>query len=92
MIALALSSVEYEYSSLTVAVIIIVTLVVYMQHVAANVQLNTVVSGALDRLHYEKDPCVKYDVSRKLWIYRHRSRAEDDFGLYFISFSSVIIP
>jgi len=48
----------------------------------SNVQLNTVVSGALDRLHYEKekDPCVKYDVTRKLWIYRHRSRAEDDFG------------
>jgi len=45
-----------------------------------NVQLNTVVSGALDRLHCEKDPCVKYDVSRKLWIYRHRSRAEDEFG------------
>jgi len=53
------------------------------------VQLNTVVSGALDRLHYEKDPCVKYDVSRKLWIYRHRSRAEDEFGLYLILFFSI---
>jgi len=48
------------------------------------VQLNTVVSGALDRLHYEKDPCVKYDVSRKLWIYRHRSRAEDEFGQFSV--------
>lgn len=38
------------------------------------------VSGALDRLHYEKDPCVKYDVNRKLWIYLHRSRTEDEFG------------
>ncbi|KAI3373152.1 hypothetical protein L3Q82_006478 [Scortum barcoo] len=28
-------------------------------------QVNTVVSGALDRLHYEKDPCVKYDIGRK---------------------------
>jgi len=73
------------YSSLTVTVNIVVTLVVYMQHVAVNVQLNTVVSGALDRLHYEKDPCVKYDVSRKLWIYRHRSRAEDDFGLFMVA-------
>lgn len=38
------------------------------------------VSGALDRLHYEKDPCVKYDVNRKLWIYLHRNRTEDEFG------------
>ena len=43
-------------------------------------QINTVVSGALDRLHYEKDPCVKYDVNRKLWIYLHRNRTEDEFG------------
>ncbi|XP_014666905.1 PREDICTED: nuclear factor related to kappa-B-binding protein-like [Priapulus caudatus] len=42
-------------------------------------QINTVVSGALDRLHYEKDPCVKYDVNRKLWIYLHRSRTVDEF-------------
>jgi len=51
--------------------------------------LNTVVSGALDRLHYEKDPCVKYDVSRKLWIYRHRSRAEDEFGPYLFYFTAL---
>lgn len=43
-------------------------------------QINTVVSGALDRLHSEKDPCVKYDVNSKLWIYLHRSRTEDEFG------------
>lgn len=43
-------------------------------------QINVVVSGALDRLHSEKDPCVKYDVNRKLWIYLHRSRAEEEFG------------
>ncbi|GAB1608858.1 nuclear factor related to kappa-B-binding protein-like [Argonauta hians] len=42
-------------------------------------QINTVVSGALDRLHYEKDPCVKYDVNRKLWIYLHRCRTEQEF-------------
>ena len=48
------------------------------------VQINTVVSGALDRLHYEKDPCVKYDVNRKLWIYLHRNREEIDFGEDFI--------
>eukprot|EP00731_Ephydatia_muelleri_P033829 Em0039g15a len=31
-------------------------------------QLNNAVSGALDRLHYEKDPCVRYDNARKLWM------------------------
>ena len=43
-------------------------------------QINAAVSGALDRLHYEKDPCVRYDSSRKLWIYLHRARTEEDFG------------
>ena len=38
-------------------------------------------SGALDRLHYEKDPCVRYDGSRKVWIYLHRGRMEEDFGM-----------
>ncbi|KAJ3590806.1 hypothetical protein NHX12_008754 [Muraenolepis orangiensis] len=42
-------------------------------------QVNTVVSGALDRLHYEKDPCVKYDIGRKLWIYLHRHRCQGEF-------------
>ncbi|XP_050695890.1 nuclear factor related to kappa-B-binding protein-like isoform X3 [Eriocheir sinensis] len=41
--------------------------------------LNSVVSGALDRLHYEHDPCVKYDTPRKLWIYLHRNRNEEEF-------------
>jgi len=52
------------------------------QHVvedAANSQMNTVVSGALDRLHAEGDPCVKYDAEQKLWIYLHRNRGEEDF-------------
>ena len=43
-------------------------------------QLNNAVSGALDRLHYEKDPCVRYDSARKVWIYLHRGRSEEDFG------------
>ncbi|XP_041749157.1 nuclear factor related to kappa-B-binding protein-like [Coregonus clupeaformis] len=42
-------------------------------------QVNTVVSGALDRLHYEKDPCVKYDIGHKLWIYLHRDRGQEEF-------------
>ena len=39
-----------------------------------------VVSGALDRLHYEEDPCVKYDSTRRLWIFLHRNRTEQEFG------------
>lgn len=42
-------------------------------------QINVVVSGALDRLHSEKDPCVKYDVNSKVWIYLHRNRTEEEF-------------
>ena len=43
-------------------------------------QLNSIVSGALDRLHYEKDPCVKYDAEKKLWIYLHKNRSIDFAG------------
>ena len=28
-------------------------------------------------MHYEKDPCVRYDLHRKLWIYLHRNRTVD---------------
>uniref|UniRef100_A0A4W3H1W3 Nuclear factor related to kappaB binding protein n=1 Tax=Callorhinchus milii TaxID=7868 RepID=A0A4W3H1W3_CALMI len=52
-------------------------------------QINTVVSGALDRLHYEKDPCVKYDIGRKLWIYLHRNRSEEEFGELSVSQAGV---
>ena len=45
-------------------------------------QVKNVVSGALDRLHYEKDPCVRYDALRKVWIYLHWGRTEEDFGMY----------
>jgi nuclear factor related to kappa-B-binding protein len=41
--------------------------------------VNQVVSGALDRLHYERDPCVLYDNDKKLWTYLHRGREEEDF-------------
>ena len=40
-------------------------------------KINNIVSGALDRLHYQKDPCVKYDSHHKLWIYLHRNRTLD---------------
>lgn len=42
-------------------------------------KMSSVVSGALDRLHYEKDPCVKYDSDKKLWFYLHLSRTKEDF-------------
>lgn len=41
--------------------------------------LQSVVSGALDRMHTQFDPCVKYDQKRKIWIYLHRNRSEEDF-------------
>ncbi|KRX03897.1 hypothetical protein PPERSA_04775 [Pseudocohnilembus persalinus] len=40
-------------------------------------KVNNIVSGALDRLHYTSDPCVKYDLERKLWMYIHKNRTED---------------
>uniref|UniRef100_A0A8D8CHI5 Nuclear factor related to kappa-B-binding protein n=1 Tax=Culex pipiens TaxID=7175 RepID=A0A8D8CHI5_CULPI len=43
--------------------------------------LQTIVSGALDRMHTELDPCVKYDTKRKIWIYLHRNRTEQEFEM-----------
>jgi nuclear factor related to kappa-B-binding protein len=37
-------------------------------------KLNNVVSGALDRLHSEDDPCVIYNSEQRLWVYLHRRR------------------
>ena len=37
-------------------------------------KLSNIVSGALDRLHYEDDPCVKYYSDKKIWIYLHKDR------------------
>jgi hypothetical protein len=49
----------------------------YINESLSDSQINNIVSGALDRLHYEKDPCVKYDLQRKLWIYLHKIRQLD---------------
>ncbi|KAK6935958.1 hypothetical protein RJ641_032988 [Dillenia turbinata] len=51
----------------------------YIVEDVSDAQVNQVVSGALDRLHYERDPCVQYDAERKLWVYLHREREEEDF-------------
>ncbi|KAH3760694.1 Nuclear factor kappa-B-binding protein [Pelomyxa schiedti] len=52
------------------------------QFVVENIQktqINTIVSGALDRLHAERDPCVRFDPDQKLWVYLHRHRTLQDF-------------
>ncbi|KAL7153765.1 hypothetical protein ABFS83_04G190100 [Erythranthe nasuta] len=51
----------------------------YVVEDVSDAQVNQVVSGALDRLHYERDPCVQFDGERKLWVYLHREREEEDF-------------
>ncbi|GAA0149707.1 chromatin/chromatin-binding, or -regulatory protein [Lithospermum erythrorhizon] len=51
----------------------------YIVEDVSDAQVNQVVSGALDRLHYERDPCVQFDGDRKLWVYLHRDREEEDF-------------
>lgn len=48
----------------------------YMNQNAADQVLQTIVSGALDRMHADNDPCVRYDQKRKIWIYLHRNRSE----------------
>lgn len=57
----------------------------------AEASLHSVVSGALDRLHYEADPCVKYDSGRKVWIYLHRHRSEAEFGNFSFQSSSFFL-
>ncbi|KAJ0021235.1 hypothetical protein Pint_32280 [Pistacia integerrima] len=51
----------------------------YIVEDVSDAQVNQIVSGALDRLHYERDPCVQFDSERKLWVYLHRDREEEDF-------------
>ncbi|XP_023018228.2 uncharacterized protein [Leptinotarsa decemlineata] len=51
----------------------------YISNTATDNLLQSVVSGALDRMHTQWDPCVKYDQKKKIWIYLHRNRSEEDF-------------
>lgn len=51
----------------------------YIREGATYQQLNTLVSGALDRLHYEESAPVKYDVETKEWVYLHNNMNEEDF-------------
>ncbi|KAK4725036.1 hypothetical protein R3W88_027815 [Solanum pinnatisectum] len=45
----------------------------------SNSQLSKAVKGGLDRLHYEDDPCVKYERGRHRWTYLHGDRKVEDF-------------
>uniref|UniRef100_H2Y5X0 Nuclear factor related to kappa-B-binding protein second winged helix domain-containing protein n=1 Tax=Ciona savignyi TaxID=51511 RepID=H2Y5X0_CIOSA len=47
----------------------------YLADAITDAQINAAVSGALDRLHYEEDPCVKFDSSKRLWVYLHSNRS-----------------
>ena len=51
----------------------------YINNEAPENVLQTIVSDALDRMHTELDPCVRYDSKRKIWIYLHRNRSEEEF-------------
>ncbi|KOO23028.1 hypothetical protein Ctob_001031 [Chrysochromulina tobinii] len=51
----------------------------YITDGANDAQISTVASGALDRLHYEADPCCRYDSERKLWVYLHGDRSVASF-------------
>lgn len=52
----------------------------YLREGATFQQLNTVVSGALDRLHYEENAPVRYDPESKEWCYLHNNIDVDDFA------------
>uniref|UniRef100_A0A182QN74 Uncharacterized protein n=1 Tax=Anopheles farauti TaxID=69004 RepID=A0A182QN74_9DIPT len=58
----------------------------YISPTATDQILQTIVSGALDRMHTEHDPCVKYDAKRKIWIYLHRNRTEQEFERLHIQY------
>lgn len=56
---------------------------------ASETVLQTIVSGALDRMHTENDPCVRYDAKRKIWIYLHRNRTEEEFEIMHQQFQGL---
>lgn len=61
----------------------------YISPLASETVLQTIVSGALDRMHTEHDPCVRYDTKRKIWIYLHRGRTEEEFERMHQQFQGV---
>ncbi|XP_052863910.1 uncharacterized protein LOC128270541 [Anopheles cruzii] len=61
----------------------------YISATATEQILQTIVSGALDRMHTEHDPCVKYDAKRKIWIYLHRNRTEEEFERLHLQYQGI---
>ncbi len=53
----------------------------YLRDGASFAQLNQCVSGALDRLHYEKNAPVRFDPETKEWCYLHNSLGKSDFDV-----------
>lgn len=51
----------------------------YINLEANEKELHSIVSGALDRMLTEKPPCVKFNESRKIWIYMQRNKSESEF-------------
>jgi len=51
----------------------------YIHTNVADTQFQSAVSGSLDRLHGESDPCVKYESLKKGWVYLHSDRSIKDF-------------
>eukprot|EP01017_Pseudomicrothorax_dubius_P044357 TRINITY_DN7489_c0_g1_i2.p1 TRINITY_DN7489_c0_g1~~TRINITY_DN7489_c0_g1_i2.p1 ORF type:complete len:287 (-),score=57.15 TRINITY_DN7489_c0_g1_i2:4-864(-) len=49
----------------------------YINENVSDEKVSNIVSGALDRLHYEDDACVQYDQEKKLWTYLHKDRTEE---------------
>jgi len=49
------------------------------QYIEQNIEFDSSIGGALDRLRAEQDPCVQFDPNQKLWVYLHRNRNVEDF-------------
>jgi hypothetical protein len=52
----------------------------YLRADVGHDQLMAMVSGSLDRLQAETDPCVKHD--RGLWVYQHHARTPETLGMH----------
>ena len=63
-------------------------IIIKISELLLNIKLSNIVSGALDCLHYEDDPCVKYDSEKKVWIYLHSDRDENYSG--FLNLNTLI--
>lgn len=47
---------------------------------ASEAMIISAVSGSMDRLSAERDPCARFVANMKLWVYLHGKRKIDDPG------------